>query len=323
MEFDYTLLAKYITEELSAEEMAKVLAWRAASPDNNRLFREIVELRISWKYQNYRTPAAIDRAMETLNRRINRRQFMHRLQNVARYAAVLVLLISASYVGWKQFSPADEYAHISVSPGEEIKKITLEEGSVIWLREGSTLHIPHSFTAHSRTVKLEGEAFFKINKNKHPFHVETEALRIQVLGTSFNVRTVEESRMVETILVNGKVALLNKAGKQVMHLSPGEKVTYDARHRLYSTEKVDANILTAWHLNQVVLENKTLGEIIRYLSDLYHVPIYLEAIPQEKHTYKIILNQGETLENILEQLEYVAPIRYEKKGSEVFIYMNP
>lgn len=124
MDFDYTLLAKYITEELSPEEMAKVLAWRAASAENSRLFHEVVELRISWKYQNYRTPTIINRGLETLNCRINRRQFMHRLQNVARYAAALLLLSAFSYAGWKQLSFSHHYAHISANPGEQLKDTT-------------------------------------------------------------------------------------------------------------------------------------------------------------------------------------------------------
>ena len=213
--------------------MAKLQAWRPAPPETSRCSREIVDLRISWKYQPSRPPATIDRALEVLNRRINRRQFMYRLQNIARYAAVLILMIALSYTGWKQFSPADDsYEFISAAPGEGVKKIPLEEGSVIWLREGSSLHIPHSFAADNRNVKLEGEAFFQVNKNKHPFYVETEALRVQVLGTSFNVRTIEKNRIVETILVNGKVALLNKTDKQVVYLSPGEKVTYDSHQHL-------------------------------------------------------------------------------------------
>ena len=48
MDFDYRLLAKYLTGMLSPEEMKQVEEWRELSIDNEEVFSELMKLRDSW-----------------------------------------------------------------------------------------------------------------------------------------------------------------------------------------------------------------------------------------------------------------------------------
>ena len=76
MDFDYRLLAKYLTGMLSPEEMKQVEEWRKLSIDNEEVFSELMKLRVSWKFTQYNTPEHIEKALNGLNARINsRRQF--------------------------------------------------------------------------------------------------------------------------------------------------------------------------------------------------------------------------------------------------------
>ena len=45
-------------------------------------------------------------------------------------------------------------------------KITLSDGSEVWLNSGSTLSYPEHFTEDKRQVTLSGEAFFKVKSDK-------------------------------------------------------------------------------------------------------------------------------------------------------------
>lgn len=45
MDFDYRLLAKYLTDTLSPEEMEKVEEWRVLSIENEDIFSKLVKLR--------------------------------------------------------------------------------------------------------------------------------------------------------------------------------------------------------------------------------------------------------------------------------------
>ena len=44
MDFDYRLLAKYLTDMLSPEEMKQVEEWRKLSIDNEEVFSELMKL---------------------------------------------------------------------------------------------------------------------------------------------------------------------------------------------------------------------------------------------------------------------------------------
>ena len=320
MDFDYRLLAKYLTDTLSPEEMEKVERWRVLSIENEDIFSKLVKLRVSWKFTQYNTPEHIEKALNGLNVKIDSRRRFQIFRSVMRYAAVVLLLVSFSYVGWDYLKPYN-YVTITVKQSEDVKKIKLADGSTAWLKSGSSLKIPETFTADNRKLSLQGEAFFDVAKNaQSPLYISTNYVNIKVLGTAFNVKTDEEHQNVETVLARGKVALLDKQWKAVLDMSPGEKVTYNNRKNEYATEVVDVNICTAWRLNQFVFENVTLREIVNQLSVKFNVNINLESSKLAQRKFRCVINEDESLPDILKLLKFLAPIRYRIEGDEVFIY---
>ena len=153
-----------------------------------------------------------------------------------------------------------------------------------------------------------------------PLYVLTNYVNIRVLGTAFNVKTDEKHQNVETVLARGKVALLDKQWNPILDMSPGEKVTYDNNKNEYATEVVDVNVCTAWRLNQFVFENVTLREIVNQLSVKFNVNINLESTKLAQRKFRCVINEDESLPDILKLLKYLAPIQYRIEGKEIFIY---
>ena len=151
-------------------------------------------------------------------------------------------------------------------------------------------------------------------------YVSTNYVNIKVLGTAFNVKTDEKHQNVETVLARGKVALLDKQWNPILDMSPGEKVTYDNNKNEYATEVVDVNVCTAWRLNQFVFENVTLREIVNQLSVKFNVNINLESTKLAQRKFRCVINEDESLPDILKLLKYLAPIQYRIEGKEIFIY---
>ena len=203
MDFDYRLLAKYLTGMLSPEEMKQVEEWRELSIDNEEVFSELMKLRVSWKFTQYNTPEHIEEALNGLNAKINSRRRFQILRSVMRYAAVILLLVSFSYVGWGYLKP-DNCVTIRVEQGEDVKKIVLADGSAVWLKEGSSLRIPEVFAENNRKLSLQRQRMLSTHYMFRPI------MNIKVLGTAFNVKTDEKHQNVETVLTRGKVALLDK-----------------------------------------------------------------------------------------------------------------
>lgn len=298
-------------DTLSPEEMGKVQEWRVLSIDNEYVFSKLVELRISGKFTQYNTSEHIEKALEGLNAKINSRRRFQIFHSVMRYAAVILLLVSFSYVGWDYLRP-DNYVTITVKQGEDVKKIMLADGSAVWLKGGASLKIPEAFAENSRKLSLQ---------RMHNLHyMFPNYVNIKVLGTAFNVKTDEKHQNVETVLARGKVALFDKQWKAVLDMSPGEKVTYNNYKNEYATEFVDVNICTAWRLNQFVFENVTLREIVNQLSVKFNVNINLESSKLAQRKFRCVINEDESLSDILKLLKFLAPIQYRIEGSEIFIY---
>lgn len=77
-----------------------------------------------------------------------------------------------------------------IVPNSQTANLVLEDGTHIWLNSGSRFTYPTKFARGYRTVKLAGEALFQVNRDEHkPFLVETERLKVRVLGTTFNVKS--------------------------------------------------------------------------------------------------------------------------------------
>ena len=320
MEFNYALLAKYLIGSLSSEEMEEVMRWRDLSAENEVVFSEVLRLRLSWNAAKYADGERIDMALEKVNVRINRARRYRIARSLLKYAAIILLFVSFSAVGWNYFKP-ETYVTIALGDSESVKKVTLDDGSVVWLRGNSVLKIPQSFSAVNRTVSLQGEAFFDVAKNaQYPLYVSTNYVNIKVLGTAFNVKTDEKHQNVETVLARGKVALLDKQWNPILDMSPGEKVTYDNNKNEYATEVVDVNVCTAWRLNQFVFENVTLREIVNQLSVKFNVNINLESTKLAQRKFRCVINEDESLPDILKLLKYLAPIQYRIEGKEIFIY---
>lgn len=82
--------------------------------------------------------------------------------------------------------------------------MVLGDGTLVCLNSESELRYPVRFDGEERQVFLRGEGYFEVTKDPdHPFVVEVENARIEVLGTTFNVCSYEEEERVVTTLVEG------------------------------------------------------------------------------------------------------------------------
>lgn len=155
-----------------------------------------------------------------------------------------------------------------------IRKVSLSDGSVIWLNRNSSLQYADPWQGDTREIQMQtGEAYFQVAKNKkHPrFIVRTpDQLTVEVKGTQFDVRTQKGSTRV--FLEEGKVAL--KKEQQVAELSPGQLATYDQRHLTVQSAKGD--VWLAWKNELFVFDDATLTEIAHVLEAYYDIHVVIQ-----------------------------------------------
>ena len=223
------------------------------------------------------------------------------------------------YAWYSQHQDKD-YLSIIVEPNTDVKKIALQDGSEVWLRGGTVLRIPDNFSPENRSVSVNGEAFFSVKKDSlSPFVVKANDIYVKVLGTSFNLKTDDNSGNVETTLVSGHVVLMEDDEKNILDMQPGEKVLFNADDKTLQIERVDVNLQGLWRLNQYVLEDMTLEEITERIADAYQVRFNFSKKPSDKKKYRFVFHKEESIEEVCSNLEYIAPIRCRQDGEEIFV----
>lgn len=165
----------------------------------------------------------------------------------------------------------------TAEPGKIIN-VMLPDSSEVWLNSGSSISFPQNLKhAGFRTVKLNGEAFFKVKRDPaHPFIVKSQNIQTRVLGTSFNIRAWKGSRPEVTVLT-GKVAVSrDSAGVQssAVHLLPDQKAVYDLRlARLLREDVDDAKTSVDWRTGKMNFESTPMEEVFQIISRKYAVKI--------------------------------------------------
>lgn len=152
------------------------------------------------------------------------------LQWVYRIAASLLLIALVGYgaLTYYNYTVEQRYAIAITSSGDEVQKVLLSDGSIVWLKPSSSLQYPKNFRDEGdRLVSLQGEALFEVEKNPaQPFIVQSGQLTTTVLGTSFNIRTTEDND-IEVVVLTGKVSLTSATDKKGIIVLPEEKAVYN------------------------------------------------------------------------------------------------
>jgi transmembrane sensor len=111
--------------------------------------------------------------------------------------------------------------YLSTRSGER-KKIKLPDGTIIWLSPSSALECPDQFNSDFREVRLEGEAFFEVAKDKrHPFIIHSGGINTKVVGTSFMVNAYREQYQSTVTVVTGivQVSAVKTSGYQAQAIT--------------------------------------------------------------------------------------------------------
>lgn len=240
-------------------------------------------------------------------------------RKVAAIAAVILLFIMGGYVVWyikPYLLPETHFAF--ESPYGEKSKMTLSDGTVVWLNAGSTLKYSSRFNAANREVKLNGEAYFEVTKrNGAPFVVKTGIYDVQVKGTKFNITAYSDDAFATTTLLEGAVNLLYKG--QEIELSPGESIRLDLTLNKFIRNKVNATQAKAWAENRIEYDGITLKELITKLSRQYNVNITLESDKNESKEFRVSIRNQETIGEVLNAISEIIPIKIERKGNDIYI----
>lgn len=197
------LLYRYLVRRTSGAEDREVYAWLEASEKNRSLFFEVAAV---WSaHRTLISPATGERCdamLRRLNARIDADDAMQRparfawrrWMSAAAAAAVVVIAVAAAWLAGLRLPEAGRFQSYANHTGD-VAVLHLEDGTQVWLQDGTELRYAVGKGDGERIVRLDGEAYFDVSHDaRHPFVVETRELAIRVLGTAFNVRRSPATR---------------------------------------------------------------------------------------------------------------------------------
>lgn len=324
------MIIKYLQGGASDEEKKTLLAWLREDPVHKKIF---LQMRDIWTYSTNSSQFSTDYAHEAFlhfMQKVEEKEKQRRKKAYAFYikiAASIALILACSAggyrIGYNRFSgnrPVEAIVMNQVFMGKGSKgSITLPDGTLVWLNEESKLTYPARFSADSRQVKLEGEGYFEVMRNKKsPFCVETDGMYIHVLGTRFDVKNYGNRPQMETTLLSGKVKVFLPKTSQSIVLEPNETLTQDKRSGAANIEQVEAEEHIIWINEKLVFTNEKLSDILRKMKHWYGIEIVCEKdVPLNMRLSFTV--RKESKEEIFKLLSLISPIRYHMDQEKIVV----
>lgn len=212
----------------------------------------------------------------------------------------------------------------------------LTDGSVIILYKNSTVVCDQPFTGNKRDLLLQGEALFKVAKDKaRPFTVFTKNFSTTALGTVFNINAYDNKRKSGVKLISGKVVVKNlKIKTEPVYMNPGDECIFETDNRqpeLHTVKAVTPVIKPAViHHNQTINEtdevieftNTPLQQVFSKIGSVYHISIRIEAKQLENRKFTGTHYKRELPDELLNTIAGLNNLQISKEGDVYLLRYN-
>lgn len=273
-------------------------------------------------------PSSNKKSWRRIERGIKNEQ-SNRMNAVLKYAAIIFVAFIAGNLLNPLISGDEEkevrYSEIKVPYGQ-MSQITLSDGTKIWMNSGTVLRYPEQFGANNRSVAIDGEAYFEVTKMDYsPFTVNTADMKVQVLGTSFNLSAYKEDASTSVTLVEGKVAIQNNSGNTLAQLAPGQMGTKNKNLATVAVQNVKTSSYKAWTEGKIYFDDESLDKIAAKLNRWYNVDISFANQKLKSHRFTGTILKNKPVDQIMQALELLSPITFKHKinatgKDEIIIY---
>jgi ferric-dicitrate binding protein FerR (iron transport regulator) len=217
----------------------------------------------------------VKHALNKVSQRINlpKESKLKQLSSIKYFVRIAAIFILGIFT-W--FVINNFNSKIIVNSGNNLMQISLSDGSVIDLNKHTQIIYPKTFKGTSREIRLKGEAFFSIARNpSKPFIIHTSKTNIKVLGTSFNVNSIDNGD-VEVIVRTGTVSVASNVTKKLVILHKDEKINYIAQSgEMEKSLNPDPNFLF-WKTHKLIFNETILANVFSTLEKAYNIKIEVQ-----------------------------------------------
>ncbi|HMK16866.1 MAG TPA: FecR domain-containing protein [Chitinophagaceae bacterium] len=243
-----------------------------------------------------------------------------------------VLKSADGQISYENHSNTENEFHLLKTPVGGQYSVTLPDGSRVWLNSLSSLKYPVSFSGSERVVELEGEGYFEVvhqsspglkatpsegGQEKTPFVVKVNGMRVEVLGTHFNINAYKDEPSVNTTLLEGRVRVGKSGSPEELVLKPGEQTRLMENGELKIENNVDINEVVAWKNGMFQFKDAPIENVMRQVARWYDVEIVYDGKPD--HHFNATIYRKEPVEKLLHYLEQTNEVHFKVEGRRIVV----
>jgi transmembrane sensor len=209
------------------------------------------------------------------------------------------------------------------SQNSQVIPVRLPDGSQVLLNANSSLSFKKNWdNHHDREVWLKGEAFFSVTQKpvigRPTFTVHAHKVKVQVLGTQFNVAVRRTATQV--VLNSGKIKLMVPApGKPtVVTMVPGDHVAYARKDKKITKTQVNPAAYSGWRSRKLMFNNSPLEEIIGQIEQTYGTKVSLADSALLNRTFTGTFPNN-NLPVLLKTLEKAFQVQVSQQGQKIIL----
>jgi ferric-dicitrate binding protein FerR (iron transport regulator) len=334
------LLARYVAGETTDHESAEVKSWLAQSATHDQ---ELARFQRIWEASANLKPTTevdVDLAWEKVRKQlaVGSSQSADRYAGAAqsavynqpspskiihlprqpfmfwRVAASVLVMVSLGWLGYQFLQPVrkPEIAKV-IKTHQNTLEQTLPDGTKVYLNQNSTLTAAADFNEETRTVTLQGEAYFDVKRDEtRPFVIKANGTEVRVLGTSFNVRAYD--KRVSVAVTSGKVQFSSAKAKTLLLKDESAAVEADTIIKL---PEINLNEL-AYRTRVFVFDKTNLSDVVASLREGYQADIRLSS----RHLAKCQLTarfEKESLDATLTVIAETLNLKVVRRGNAILL----
>ena len=294
-----SLLARWMADEITDAEFRKHI-----SQADFLAYKKLkLATELYAQSQEDLSPDLFDKIQGRIEQKQSKRRYIL-YRSVAAVAAVLLLFAGVN----KFLSPSTFVVETGIA---QTKRVDLPDETVVVLSPGSVLKYKKDWKENNREVYLEGTAYFEVTK-AGDFQVKTPNGSVKVLGTKFNVVSMDDWLKVECF--EGKVLVTNPY--KTLELKPNTSYNMIGNQVRIDIVKEDK---PAWLSGESRFKSVPLKYVLQEIQNHYAVKFINQGVDENVlFTGSFVHNDLDlSLKLVLKALQ----INYKKKDKNTIVMM--
>lgn len=322
-------IARVLSGEANFRDKNLLQEWIALSEVNKNTFSASEKLFLQSKNVKHQIPVDTDKAWMKVKSRMNVQENDAKIISInsrpwtsfLRIAAMLAIVRGLGVAVYFFITPAKMVNDKIISSADVIVHEILPDGSSITLNKNSSLSYSSAGYGKARIIQLKGEAFFDVkHDDTKVFAIEAGELKIEDIGTSFNVNANPAAKNIVVTVKTGEVKITAN-GKSEINLVVGETADYNSETNVFVKSLSEDKNITAYNDKIFVFDNTELQVIVKLLNEVYSQNIVFQNDDLKKCRLTASFN-NETLDSILGVIAETLQLQVNKTETEIKLNGN-